>query len=174
MNHVTLLGIDLAKDVFQLHGVNENGKKILGKKICRTELPQFSANLPPCKIAMEACGSSNYWARKFLSYGHEVSQISPHHVKPFVQGNKNDKNDAKAISIAAQQDGMPTVPIKTIEQQESFTKKLLMRMTVIKQRVICLKRLDIFVKLNAISKKWRKNALDFPALRAKKTIAKSN
>ncbi|WP_133134367.1 IS110 family transposase [Legionella santicrucis] len=101
MNHVTLLGIDLAKDVFQLHGVNENGKKILGKKICRTELPQFSANLPPCKIAMEACGSSNYWARKFLSYGHEVSQISPHHVKPFVQGNKNDKNDAKAISIAA-------------------------------------------------------------------------
>jgi transposase len=67
---------------------------------------------------MEACGSSNYWSRKFISYGHDVSQISPQHVKPFVQGNKNDKNDARAIAIAAQQDGMPTVPIKTISQQE--------------------------------------------------------
>ncbi|HAU1250666.1 TPA: IS110 family transposase [Legionella pneumophila] len=67
---------------------------------------------------MEACGSSNYWSRKFMSYGHEVFQISPQHVKPFVQGNKNDKNDARAIVIAAQQDNMPTVPIKTIEQQE--------------------------------------------------------
>ncbi|KTD63233.1 transposase [Legionella santicrucis] len=118
MSHVTLLGINLAKDVFQLHGINIHGKKILGKKMSRQELPRFMANLPPCKVGMEACGSSNYWSRKFLSYGHEVSQISPHHVKPFVQGNKNDKNDARAIAIAAQQDGMPTVPIKTLEQQE--------------------------------------------------------
>lgn len=118
MNNVTLLGIDLAKDVFQLHGVNEYGKKVLGKKISRTELPKFIAKLPTCKIVMEACGSANYWSRKFLSFGHEVSQISPQHVKPFVQGNKNDKNDARAIAIASQQDGMTTVPIKTVEQQE--------------------------------------------------------
>ena len=71
------------------------------------------AQLPKCKIVMEACGSSNYWSRKFMSYGHEVSQISPQHVKPFVQGNKNDKNDARAIVIASQQDGMPlTDPLK--------------------------------------------------------------
>ena len=118
MNNVTLLGIDLAKDVFQLHGVNEHGKKILGKKVSRTELPKFIAQLRPCKVVMEACGSANYWSRKFMSFGHEVSQISPQHVKPFVQGNKNDKNDARAIAIAFQQDGMTTVPIKTIEQQE--------------------------------------------------------
>ena len=118
MKNITVLGIDLAKDVFQLHGVNEHGKKILGKKVTRSALPRLIAQLPKCKIVMEACGSSNYWSRKFMSYGHEVSQISPQHVKPFVQGNKNDKNDARAIVIASQQDGMPTVPIKTVEQQE--------------------------------------------------------
>ncbi|KTD82639.1 IS110 family transposase [Legionella waltersii] len=118
MKNITLLGIDLAKDVFQLHGVNEYGKKILSKKVSRSALPTLIANMPHCKIVMEACGSSNYWSRKFMSYGHTVSQISPQHVKPFVQGNKNDKNDARAIVIAAQQDGMPTVPTKTIKQQE--------------------------------------------------------
>lgn len=118
MNNVTVLGIDLAKDVFQLHAVNEYGKKIFNKKVSRSALPDVIIKLPPCKIVMEACGSSNYWSRKFVSMGHEVSQISPQHVKPFVQGNKNDKNDARAIVIASQQDGMPTVPIKTVEQQE--------------------------------------------------------
>lgn len=119
MKNITLLGIDLAKDVFQLHGVNAYGKKILGKKVKRSELPTLISNLPNCKIAMEACGSSNYWSRKFMSYGHDVIQISPQHVKPFVQGNKNDKNDARAIVIAAQQDDMPTVPTKTVEQQST-------------------------------------------------------
>ena len=118
MKNISLLGIDLAKDVFQLHGVDEHGKKVLGKKVSRTALPKLIGQLPTCKIAMEACGSSNYWSRKFMSYGHEVSQISPQHVKTFVQGNKNDKNDARAIVIAALQDDMPTVPVKTIEQQE--------------------------------------------------------
>lgn len=118
VKNVTVLGIDLAKDVFQLHGVNEYGKKVVGKKIGREELPKYIANLPSCKLVMEACKSANYWSRKFMSYGHEVSQISPQHVKPFVQGNKNDKNDARAIVIASQQDGMPTVSIKTVEQQE--------------------------------------------------------
>lgn len=118
MKNITVLGIDLAKDVFQLHGINEHGKQILCKKISRTALPEYIANLPACKIVMEACGSANYWSRKFVSYGHVVTQISPQHVKPFVQGNKNDKNDARAIVIASLQDNMPTVSIKTIEQQE--------------------------------------------------------
>lgn len=117
MKNVTVLGIDLAKDVFQLHGVNAHGKKIFVSKMSRTKLPIFIAKLPACRIAMEACGSSNHWARKFMSHGHEVIQISPQHVKPFVQGNKNDKNDARAIAVAAQQSEMPTVPTKTLEQQ---------------------------------------------------------
>jgi transposase len=118
INNITVLGIDLAKDVFQLHGINEHGKKVMSKKINRGELPIFIANLPSCKIVMEACGSANYWSRKFISYGHDVSQISPQHVKPFVKGNKNDKNDARAIVVAAQQEDIPRVPIKTVEQQE--------------------------------------------------------
>lgn len=118
MSNITVLGIDLAKDVFQLHGVNEHGKVVLRKKLNRAGLPTFIANLPSCKVVMEACGSANYWSRKFMSYGHKVSQISPQHVKPFVQGNKNDKNDARAIVIASLQDDMPTVSIKTVEQQE--------------------------------------------------------
>lgn len=89
MSNITVLGIDLAKDVFQLHGVNEHGKPTLKKKIKREALANFIAQMPQCKIVMEACGSANYWSRKFKSYGHEVSQISPQHVKPFVQGNKN-------------------------------------------------------------------------------------
>jgi transposase len=77
MNNITLLGIDLAKDVFQLHGVNEYGKKVLGKKVSRTELPKFIAKLPTCKIAMEACGSANYWSRKFMSFGHKCHKLVP-------------------------------------------------------------------------------------------------
>ena len=103
MKDITLLAIDLAKDVFQLHGINKHGKKILEKRVSRAQLPNVVSNLPSCTIAIEACGSSNYWARKFKSFGHAVIQLSPQHVKPFVKGNKNDKNDARAISIAAQQ-----------------------------------------------------------------------
>lgn len=153
MNNVTVLGIDLAKDVFQLHGVNEYGKKILGKKISREMLPKFIANLPICKIVMEACGSANYWSRKFISFGHEVSQISPQHVKPFVQGNKNDKNDARAIVIASQQDGMPTVPIKTIEQQEiqmlhRYRESLLQDRTALANRIRgYLREIGLFLPL---------------------------
>jgi len=112
VKNISVLGIDLAKDVFQLHGINEHGKKV-----SRSALPKLIAQLPCCKIVMEACGSSNHWSRKFMSYGNEVSQISPQHVKPFVQRNKNDKNDARAIVVASQKDSMPTVPIKTVEQQ---------------------------------------------------------
>lgn len=118
MKDITVLGIDLAKDVYQLHGVNEHGKKILGRKISRSQLPGYIANLPACQIVMEACGSANYWARKFMSYGHKVRQISPQHVKPFVRGNKNDKNDACAIVVTSFQEAIPSVPNKTIPQQE--------------------------------------------------------
>jgi transposase len=151
VKNITVLGIDLAKDVFQLHGINEHGKKVLGKKISRAALPEFIAKLPPCKIVMEACGSANYWARKFMSFGHEVTQISPQHVKPFVRGNKNDKNDAQAIVTASLQDGMPTVPIKTIVQQEiqilhGYRDSLVTERTAVSNRIRgYLRELGIFL-----------------------------
>lgn len=119
MENVTLLAIDLAKNVFQLHGVNNQNKPVLRKQVKRGQLAQLIANLPECDIAMEACSGAHYWARKFKQQGnHRVRLISPQHVKPFVQGNKTDRNDAEAIAIAAQQPRTPLVAIKNIEAQD--------------------------------------------------------
>lgn len=116
--NITTLGIDLAKNIFQLHGVDSLGKTILKKKLTREKLMEFIANMPICQIIMEACGGANYWARRFKSYGHEVKLISPQFVKPFVKGNKNDNNDAAAIVEAASRPSMRYVSPKTIEQQD--------------------------------------------------------
>lgn len=116
--NITTLGIDLAKNIFQVHGVDHQGKALLKKQLSRKKLVEFIANLPKCKIAMEACGSANYWARQFMSYGHEVKLISPQFVKPFVKGSKNDRNDAEAIVEAASRPHMRYVSPKTVEQQD--------------------------------------------------------
>jgi transposase len=114
-----LLAIDIAKNIFQLHGVDASGKALLKKKMRRNELLSFIANFPVCTIAMEACGGSNYWARQFKKFGHEVKLISPQYVKPFVTSNKNDRNDAQAIAEAASRPSMKFVPIKRIDQQDA-------------------------------------------------------
>lgn len=118
MNDIKVLGIDLAKEVFQLHGVNNAGKQVLKKRIGREGLIEYIANVPQCTIVMEACGSSNYWARTFQRNGHTVKLISPQFVKPFVKTNKNDANDAEAIVEAASRPSMHFVPIKQVEQQD--------------------------------------------------------
>lgn len=118
-NDIKVLGIDLAKSSFQLHGVDEKGKKVLGKKLSRKKLSEFIARLTPCLIAMEACGSAHYWARLFKSYGHDVRLIAPQFVKPFVKSNKNDAVDAEAIVEAVQRPNMRFVAIKSVEQLEN-------------------------------------------------------
>jgi len=116
--NITTLGIDLAKDVFQLHGVDQNGNVILKKRLTRHKLLPFVAQLRVCRIVMEACGGANYWARKFNEYGHQVQLISPQFVKPFVKTNKNDEGDAQAIVEAASRPSMRYVSPKTAEQQD--------------------------------------------------------
>lgn len=118
MNKVTLLGIDIAKNVFQLHGIDEKGHPILRKRLTRTKLAEVIAKLHPCTIVMEACGGANYWARKFKEMDHEVKLISPQFVKPFVKTNKTDRNDAEAICEAASRPSMRFVSPKDIEQQD--------------------------------------------------------
>ena len=118
MKKITVLGIDLAKSSFQLHGINEKGEIVLRKKVSRTQLSLTIANLPACLIGMEACGGANYWAREFIKLGHEVKLISPQFVKPYVKSNKNDANDAEAICEAVTRPSMRFVPIKTLEQQD--------------------------------------------------------
>lgn len=115
--NITRVGIDLAKTVFQVHGVDERGKTVLRKQLKRAQLLGFFANLPRCVIGMEACGSAHYWARKLSSLGHEVKLMAPQLVKPYVKSNKNDRNDSEAICEALGRPNMRFVPIKNPEQQ---------------------------------------------------------
>lgn len=114
---VTTLGIDLAKNVFQLHGVNAHGKTVLTKQVKRQQMAEFFVKLPACLIGMEACASAHYWARKLQGLGHTVKLMAPQFVKPYVKTNKNDAADAEAICEAVARPNMRFVPIKNIEQQ---------------------------------------------------------
>lgn len=117
MEKITLLGIDIAKNVFQLHGVDDKGNPVLKKRLTRDKLLQTVANLPACNIVMEACGGANHWYRKFTALGHNTKLISPQFVKPFVKTNKNDKNDSEAICEAASRPAMRYVSPKSVEQE---------------------------------------------------------
>lgn len=117
MNNNTIIGVDLAKTVFQV-GVMTAGKITVNKQVTRALLPSFIANRPPSIIAMEACYSAHYWAREFERYGHTVKLIPAQHVKPFTRGNKTDANDAVAIIEAAQRPNLRFVPTKTTHQQD--------------------------------------------------------
>ena len=118
MKNISVLAIDLAKDVFQVHGNDALGKCSVRKKLRRSEVLAFIANIPTCRVAMEACGSANYWAREISKLGHEVVLIAPQFVKPFVKTNKNDAADAEAIAEAAMRPNMRFVPLKETWQQE--------------------------------------------------------
>lgn len=118
MGNITLLGIDLAKNVFQITGMDSKGNPVLRKKLTRTKLVETVANVPACTIVMEACGGSNHWCRKFSSLGHTTKLISPQFVKPFVKTNKNDRNDSEAICEAASRPTMRFVSPKSIEQED--------------------------------------------------------
>ncbi|EWG99965.1 IS110 family transposase [Halomonas sp. BC04] len=117
MNNISIVGIDLAKHVFQLHAVDPKGRQVFSKKVSRSGLRLTLAQVPPCRVAMEACGGAHYWAREIEALGHEVHLIPPQYVKPFVLGHKSDARDARAIAEAAARDATPRVATKTLEQQ---------------------------------------------------------
>ena len=117
----TVIGIDLAKNVFQLHGVDAKGRVVLKRRLRRAELGSFVAQLSIATIGIEACAGAFHWAREFEQHGHTVRIISPQFVKPFIRGNKNDGNDAAAICEAIQRPHMRFVPPKSIEQQDVQT-----------------------------------------------------
>lgn len=114
---VTTIGLDLAKNIFQVHGANAQGRQVFNKPIKRDKLAEFFQLQPPCVVAMEACSSAHHWARLIRSMGHDVRLIAPQHAKRYVQGNKHDASDASAICEAVTRPRMRFVAIKTIEQQ---------------------------------------------------------
>ncbi len=117
MSQVCTIGLDIAKNKFQVHGEDARGKKIFNKQLRRNEVLSFFANLPVCLVGMEACGGSHYWARELIKSGHDVKLIPPRQVKPFVINNKTDAADARAICEVVRRPATRFVQVKTVEQQ---------------------------------------------------------
>ena len=131
MDKISMIGLDLAKNVFQIHGVDASGAVVLRRQLRRGAVEQFFARLPPCLVGMEACGSAHHWARLIGRHGHEVRLMPPAYVKPYVKRNKNDGRDAEAICEAVSRPSMRFVPVKSVEQQATLavhgTRALLVR-----------------------------------------------
>jgi transposase len=117
MEKVTTVGIDLAKNVFSLHAVDDTGRVVLRRSVRRDQLEQAVAKLPTCLIGMEACSGAHEWARRFTRYGHTVKLMAPKFVVPYRKSGKNDGNDAEAICEAVRRPNMRFVPVKSTEQQ---------------------------------------------------------
>jgi transposase len=117
MKEVSTIGLDLAKNVFQVHGVDRSGWTVVRRQLRRGQVLPFFKRLPPCLVGMEACATSHYWAREITALGHEVRMMPARYVKPYVKRNKNDMADAEAICEAVTRPSMRFVPIKTPAQQ---------------------------------------------------------
>jgi transposase len=118
---ITTVGINIAKNVFQLHGVDSQGKVRLTTRVSRAKLLAFMRQLPPCHVGLEACGGAHYWARELTRLGHEVKLMAPQHVKPYVHGNKTDRRDAQAICEATSRPYVKAVPVSSVLQQDIQT-----------------------------------------------------
>lgn len=114
---VSTIGLDLAKNLFQVHGVDADGNAVIRKKLGRARLLSFFSKLPPCVVGMEACATAHYWARELRALGHKVKLMPPSYVKPYIKRGKNDAADAEAICEAVTRPTMRFVPIKSTEQQ---------------------------------------------------------
>ena len=131
MTKISTIGLDLAKNVFQVHGIDASGTVVVRRQLKRAAVERFFAGLPPCLVGMEACGSAHHWARVIRRYGHEVRLMPPAYVKPYVKRNKNDGRDAEGLSEAVNRPTMRFVPVKSVEQQATLavhgTRALLVR-----------------------------------------------
>ena len=131
MNEISMIGLDLAKNVFQVHAVDGSGKVVLQRQLRRGAVEKFFAKISPCSVGMEACGSAHHWARVIGRHGHDVKLMPPAYVKPYVKRNKNDGRDAEAICEAVSRPTMRFVAVKSVEQQATLaihgTRALLVR-----------------------------------------------
>jgi transposase len=117
MHTVTTIGLDIAKSVFQVHGIDAAGQVVIRRQLKRRFVLSFFEKLPPCLVGIEACASSHHWSREMQALGHTVRLMPPAYVKPYVKRQKNDTTDAEAICEAVARPNMRYVPTKTVEQQ---------------------------------------------------------
>jgi transposase len=120
MEKITTIGLDLAKNVFQVHGIDETDGVVLRKRLRRGQVLTFFTSLPACLVGMEACATAHYWARELRALGHEVRLMPPQYVKAYIKRNKSDLADAEAICEAVKRPSMRFVPVKTAEQQSAL------------------------------------------------------
>jgi transposase len=118
--NITTIGLDLAKNIFQVHGINHAGDVVVRRRLRRSQVREFFADLKPCLIGMEACGTAHFWARELVSFGHDVKIIPPSYVKAYVRRNKNDAADAEAICEAVTRPNMRFIPVKSEGQQAAL------------------------------------------------------
>jgi transposase len=118
---ITTIGLDLAKSIFQVHGVDAAGEVVVRKSLRRAQMPPFFAKLPSCLVGIEACGTSHHWARELIKLGHEVRLMPPAYVKPYVKRGKTDAADAEAVCEAVRRPTMRFVPVKSPEQQAALS-----------------------------------------------------
>lgn len=135
MNNIRI-GLDLAKNIFHMVALDQQGKPNQRKKFSRKQLVHYFSNLEPTIVAMEACGSAHYWARQFTQYGHQVSLLPAQHVKAYLRGQKNDYNDALAIVEASVHGAIRSVPVKTIEQQDNQAMHRMRQLRIKEQRSV--------------------------------------
>src|SRR5437667_9797436 len=117
---ITTIGLDIAKNVFQVHGIDSNEKVVVRRQLRRSQVLAFFKTLPPCLVGMEACATAHYWARELTKLGHRVRLMPAKDVKAYVKRNKNDAADAEAICEAVRRPTMRFVPVKTAEQQAAL------------------------------------------------------
>ena len=118
---ITTIGLDLAKSVFQIHGVDKSGAIVVRRALRRSQVLSFFSKLAPCLVGIEACGTSHYWGRELLKLGHDVRLMPPAYVKPYVKRGKTDANDAEAICEAVTRPTMRFVAVKSPEQQAALS-----------------------------------------------------
>src|SRR5580704_1596454 len=140
MSIVSTVGIDLAKNVFSVHGVDVRGVVLIRRTVARAKLAQLVAQLPPCLIGMEACSGAHEWARRFAAFGHIAKLMAPKFVAPYRKSGKNDGNDAEAICEAVARPNMRFVPVKSLEQQSDLTLHRV-RQGFVEERTATLNRL---------------------------------
>ena len=154
MGEISMIGLDLAKNVFQVHGIDASGGVVVRRQLRRGAVEKFFAQLPPCLVGMEACGSAHDWARVIGRYGHEVRLMPPAYVKPYLKRNKNDGRDAEAICEAVGRPTMRFVAVKSVEQQATMAVHTT-RALLVRQRTMAANALRAAL---ANSGSWRRRA----------------